>query len=166
MKKTNENEIIILSIVCFWIFVVNIAGAVLGLTGWPMYFVPIFFFIQGADVKKIPSIFIGATLGLAAAYFLVTGLHAFTPVIGLVPAFIILIAIVLAVIIVGGSVLPIACNNVAFGYLTACTINLESITFSSICNNILVLYIGGGIMLAGAIGASMIAKKLVSNAHE
>lgn len=163
MKKTNKNEVFVISVVFVWIYIVNVVSAILGLVGWPMYFVPIFFFIQGADKKKIPSIFIGATLGLLASYFLVSGLGALTPAIGLVPAFMILIGIILAVIIIGGTVCPIACNNVAFAYLTASTINLEGITFASITNNLLVLYLGGGIMLAGAIGASMIGKYLLKS---
>ena len=162
MKKTNKNELIVTSVVCLWIFIVNVVAALLGLVGWPMFFVPIFFFIQGADTKKIPSIFIGATLGLLASLLLVTGLGTLTPMIGLVPAFMILIGSILAVIIIGGIVGPIACNNVAFAYLTANTINLEAITPSTILNNLLVLFIGGGIMLAGALFASSIGKKIVS----
>lgn len=165
MKKTNRNEVIVTSVVCLWIFIVNVVAALLGVVGWPMFFVPIFFFIQGGDTKKIPSIFAGATLGLLASYFLVTGLTTMTPMMGLVPAFMIMIGIILAVIIVGGTVCPIACNNVAFAYLTANTINLEDITFATILNNLLVLFIGGGIMLAGAIIASIIGKKIVSSIY-
>lgn len=132
----------------------------LGLTGWPMFFVPIFFFIQGADTKKIPSIFLGGIVGLLSSWVLVAGLSLLTPSIGLFPSFAILIAIILAVIIVGGSVLPIACNNVAFAYLTANTINIESINLSSTMTNILVLLLGGAIMLGGIMIASKIGKRI------
>lgn len=166
MKKTNKNELTVISLVFVWILIVNVASAMLGLAGWPMFFVPIFFFIQGADVKKIPSIFIGATLGLLSALFLVTGLNAMMPSVGLVLSFVVMIAVILAVIIIGGTVLPIACNNVAFAYLTACTIHLEEVTLQSIVNNLLVLYIGGGIMLGGAILASMLGKKIIGAAKK
>ena len=162
MKKTNRKDLIVLTTVFFWILIVNIGSALMGLVGWPMFFVPIFFFIQGADKGKIPSIFIGATLGLLSSYFLVVGLHFLTPSIGLVLSFVIMITIILAMIIIGGAVFPIACNNVAFAYLTANTINLEGVSFSSTVTNILVLLIGGGIMLGGAIGASEIGKRITN----
>ena len=78
---------------------------------------------------------------------------------GLLGAIALLLFIILGVIIVGGTVVPVAFNNITFAYLIVATVHLESLTVSSIINNLLVLYIGGAIILAGSIFIAVTATK-------
>ena len=129
-QKPNRHQVIVTTCVLIWIFIVNVASIALGVTGWPLYFVTIFFFALGADMKNVPSIFAGGTLGLIAALGLHAGTFGLAPSLGLLGAFSVSIAIVLAVIILGGTVCPVACNNVAFAYLTVATVNFEAMPSS------------------------------------
>lgn len=162
MKKTNKAELTITSCIFVWILIVNIIAGALGLVSWPMFFVTIFFFTMGADPKNIPSIFIGGTIGLAFAYLLALGLDKLTPIIGLYATFLPLITIVLGVIIIGGTVWPVGFNNIAFAYLTVAAINIFELKLSDILNNLVMLYVGGGIILGGVVLMNMLGGKLVA----
>ena len=70
-QKPSRHQFIVTSCVLVWIFIVNVAAIALGIAGWPLFFVTIFFFALGADMKNVPSIFAGGTLGLIAALGLV-----------------------------------------------------------------------------------------------
>ena len=72
-QKPDRHHLIVTSAVLVWIFIVNVAAVALGIAGWPLFFVTIFFFALGADMKNIPSIFVGGTLGLVAALALYMG---------------------------------------------------------------------------------------------
>ena len=148
------------SCVLVWIFIVNVAAIALGVAGWPLYFVTIFFFALGADMKNVPSIFAGGTLGLLAALGLHAGTFGLAPSLGLLGAFSVSIGIVLAVIILGGTVCPVACNNVAFAYLTVATVNFEAITPAVIGYQMAVFWIGGAIILGGSLAAATLGGKL------
>lgn len=161
-KKPSKGETIITACVFVWILFVNILAAVMGLSSWPMFFVTIFFFALGADMKNIPNIFAGGTLGLVSAFLLAKGLAALTPAVGAMGAFSLLITILLAVIILGGLVAPVACNNMAFAYLTAACINIGNISLESIVNNLLMLWIGGAVILGVALLFAQIGTKIVA----
>ena len=163
-QKPSRHQFIVTACVLVWIFIVNVAAIALGVTGWPLYFVTIFFFALGADMKNIPSIFAGGTLGLAAALGLHAGTFSLAPSLGLLGAFSVSIAIVLAVIILGGTVCPVACNNVAFAYLTVATVNFEAITPALIGYQMAVFWVGGAIILGGALAAAAIGGK-IAGAH-
>ena len=100
-QKPSRHQFIVTSCVLVWIFIVNVAAVALGIAGWPLFFVTIFFFALGADMKNVPSIFAGGTLGLIAALGLHAGTFGLAPSLGLLGAFSVSIAIVLAVIILG-----------------------------------------------------------------
>ncbi|MDR1539228.1 MAG: hypothetical protein LBU32_14765 [Clostridiales bacterium] len=161
-KKTSKGEIIVCSCIMLWIFIVNIISVIMSLVSWPLFFVTILFFLLGMDKKNIAQIFCGGALGLILALGLAVGLNALAPAIGILPAFAILIFLALAIIIIGGAVAPVCCNNIAFAYLTAATISIEKISPGSILNNLLVLIIGGAIILAGSILAYQLGIKLVT----
>ena len=163
-QKPSRHQFIVTACVLVWIFIVNVAAIALGVTGWPLYFVTIFFFALGADMKNIPSIFAGGTLGLVAALGLHAGTFGLAPSLGLLGAFSVSIAIVLAVIILGGTVCPVACNNVAFAYLTVATVNFEAITPALIGYQMAVFWVGGAIILGGALAAAAICGK-IAGAH-
>lgn len=165
-QKPSRHQFIVTTCVLIWIFIVNVAAIALGVTGWPLYFVTIFFFALGADKKNIPSIFAGGTLGLIAALGLHAGTFGLAPSLGLLGAFSISIAIVLAVIILGGTVCPVACNNVAFAYLTVATVNFEAITPALIGYQMVVFWVGGAIILGGSLVAAGIGAKIAgAGAH-
>lgn len=161
-QKPNRHQVIVTACVLVWIFIVNVAAIALGVAGWPLFFVTIFFFALGADMKKIPSIFAGGTLGLAAALGLYAGTFGLAPYLGLLGAFSVSIAIVLSIIILGGTVCPTVCNNVAFAYLTVATVNFEEITPAVIGYQMLVFWIGGAIILGGSLAAASIGNKLAA----
>ena len=159
-QKPSRHQFIVTACVLVWIFIVNVAAIALGVTGWPLYFVTIFFFALGADMKNVPSIFAGGTLGLVAALGLHAGTFGLAPSLGLLGAFSVSIAIVLAVIILGGTVCRVACNNVAFAYLTVATVNFEAITPALIGYQMAVFWVGGAIILGGALAAAAIGGKI------
>lgn len=163
-QKPNRHQFIVTACVLIWIFIVNVAAVALGIAGWPLYFVTIFFFALGADKKNIPSIFAGGTLGLLAALGLHAGTFGLAPSLGLLGAFSISIGIVLAVIILGGTVCPVACNNVAFAYLTVATVNFEEITPALIGYQMAVFWVGGIVILGGSLLAAGIGAK-IAGAH-
>ena len=66
----------------------------------------------------------------------------------------------LAVIILGGTVCPVACNNVAFAYLTVATVNFEAITPALIGYQMAVFWVGGAIILGGSLAAAAIGGKI------
>lgn len=70
-----------------------------------------------------------------------------------------LLFLVLALIIVGGSFFPLFFNNITFAYLTICTIDLTIIE-TSFMNWLLMFVIGGAIILAGAIVIAAVIGKL------
>lgn len=163
-QKPSRHQFIVTSCVLVWIFIVNVAAIALGIAGWPLFFVTIFFFALGADMKNVPSIFAGGTLGLIAALGLHAGTFGLAPSLGLLGAFSVSIAIVLAVIILGGTVCPVACNNVAFAYLTVATVNFEAITPALIGYQMAVFWVGGAIILGGSLAAAAIGGK-IAGAH-
>ena len=161
-QKPSRHQFIVTSCVLVWIFIVNVAAIALGIAGWPLFFVTIFFFALGADMKNVPSIFAGGTLGLIAALGLHAGTFGLAPSLGLLGAFSVSIAIVLAVIILGGTVCPVACNNVAFAYLTVATVNFEAITPAVIGYQMVVFWVGGAIILGGSLVAASIGNKIAA----
>ncbi|MDR1638937.1 MAG: hypothetical protein LBC41_02970 [Clostridiales bacterium] len=160
-KKATKPELIVTSCVLLWIFIVNVACVMFGIVSWPMFFVTIIFFLLGMDQKNILSIFCGGALGLVLALLLALGLGVFGAGLG---SFAILIFIELAIIILGGTVAPVCCNNIAFAYLTAATINLGTSAnpIGDMLNNLLVFIVGGAIILAGSLFALKIGMKIVT----
>jgi hypothetical protein len=137
---------------------------------WPMFFVTILYFIMGNNAQKIPEILCGGLFGFLMCLLLFWGtwqLMGQTAVFrgepGLLEfkyAFIPVIFVILGLIIMGGTVCPLICNNCAFTYLIAGSISLGKffyapngveLYFREIGNNVLVFLIGGGIFLAGCI---------------
>ena len=160
--KPTRHQVIVTSCVLAWIFLVNVAAVALGITAWALYFVTIFFFALGADKKNIPSIFAGGSLGLLAALGLHAGTFGLAPSLGALGAFSLSIGVVLAVIILGGTVCPVACNNVAFAYLTVATVNFEAITPAVIGYQMVVFWVGGAIILGGSLAAASIGNKIAA----
>ena len=163
--KPSRHQFIVTACVLVWIFIVNVAAVAFGIAGWPLYFVTIFFFALGADMKKIPDIFAGGTLGLVAALVLYMGTFGLAPYMGLLGAFALSIGVILTVIILGGTVCPMVCNNVAFAYLTVATVNFEEITPAVIGSQLVTFWIGGAVILGGSLLAASIGNKIAAAGH-
>jgi hypothetical protein len=137
---------------------------------WPMFFVTILYFIMGNDTKRIPEILFGGLFGFLmnlllflATWQLMGQSAVFRGEPGLLEfkyAFIPVIFVILGVIILGGTVCPVVCNNAAFAYLIAGSISIGKFYYTpngielyarEIGNNVLVFLIGGGIFLLGCI---------------
>lgn len=160
--KPSKQDLFVSSIIFMWIFIVNIAAPmVTSAPTWPMYFVTIFFFTMGADVKKISSIFLSGAMGIFFAWILIKAIIVMAPVIGETAALMILLFIILGLVIVGGNYCPAIFNNITFAYLTIATINVEIIESCAI-PWLLMLLIGGGVILAGAMGSMVLAGKLLA----
>jgi hypothetical protein len=167
VQKPDRAHVIVTACVLVWIFLVNILGILLSalvpvLVTWPMFFVTIFFFALGAKKESIPSIFLGGTLGLAAAWLLYAGTMALASFVGVFGGISIMLAILLSVIILGGTVCPVACNNIAFAYLTVATIQFEQLTPASIGGGLIMLWVGGAVILGGSLVAASLGGKLVA----
>lgn len=161
-QKPDRHHVIVTASVLVWIFIVNVAAVALGIAGWPLYFVTIFFFALGADMKNIPMIFAGGTLGLVAALALYAGTFGLAPYMGLLGAFALSIGVILTVIILGGTVCPVVCNNAAFAYLTVATVNFEEITPALIGYQMAVFWVGGIVILGGSLAAASIGNKIAA----
>lgn len=107
--------IIIATMVCIGVIVIGALGVN---ATWPAFFIMISFFITGADVKNLPSIFIGSITGLIISFLL---LVVSTPVMaacGATLGLLILVWLAVFIIVFGGEFLPQAFNNFAFIYFT------------------------------------------------
>jgi hypothetical protein len=137
---------------------------------WPMFFVTILYFIMGNDPKRIPEILFGGLFGFLmtlllfwATWQLMGQSAVFRGEPGMLEfkyAFIPVIFVILCLIIMGGTVCPVVCNNAAFTYLIAGSISIGKFFYApngielytrEIGNNVLVFLIGGGIFLIGCI---------------
>lgn len=166
LKKASKKEIVTSVGILFWIFLVNIVTPmVTSAPPWPMFFVTIFFFTLGGDVKQILSIFLSGLIGICISFIVIKLLGLLTPIIGGTAAMAILLFVVLALIIVGGSFFPLFFNNITFAYLTICTIDLAIIETSFI-NWLLMFLIGGAIILAGALVIAATVEKLFAEKRE
>lgn len=159
LKKASKQEIVTSVCILLWIFVVNVATPMItSLPAWPMFFVTIFFFTLGANVKQIPTIFLSGIMGILSAFVLIKLLGVMAPVLGEVSATLILLFSVLAIIIVGGNFLPVLFNNITFCYLTVCTIDMALIEGST-TGWLLMHIVGGMVILAGALLISIMVDK-------
>ena len=162
LRKATGQEVFVSSFVFIWIFIVNIAAPMItSAPTWPMYFVTIFFFTMGGDVKKISSIFLSGAMGIFFAWMLLKAILVMAPVTGEATAVAILLFIILGLVIVGGNYCPDIFNNITFAYLTIATINIEIVESYAI-RWVLMHLIGGGIILTGARGSIAIAERFLA----
>lgn len=157
--KPTKPDLIIHVVIWAWILIVNVAAHAMHLEAWPMYFIPLFFFLLDADVKKIVMIFASSAIGIILAFCLRSGMMLLAPAFGEMPAFIMVIAAVLGILLIGGTYAPGFLNNIAFAYLIAASIMITDLDAGKLFNHLAVLFIGGGIMLGGCILLATFAMK-------
>lgn len=150
MKKMSKGEVALLSSIAAWVMVVNIALILLGIGhGWTVFFANIFFFLLGADIRRWKELLFGGLFGLFAAWLLVVSMGVLTPVLGPLAAVVLPLTLIVFFMIVCGPLFPWICNNVAFGFLTIATINMETLvenTFPAMA----VFVVGGTVMVGGS----------------
>ncbi|MDR3294871.1 MAG: DUF1097 family protein [Clostridiales Family XIII bacterium] len=119
MRKPNQTELILTIAMTLVVFLFNILPPLFtGLPLWPMFLsVAFFFLIAHGDIKKIPSVLVSGVAGIAIAWGMFSGMEGLTPLLGERYALWICLGIALALIIVGGTALPFALNNITFAYL-------------------------------------------------
>lgn len=151
LNAPKKAEILLYIVMLIWVFAVNlVAGMVTTAPGWPMFFISIFYFVHGAEVKHLPMIFVGALTGVLCAMGYVALMPVLAPSMGEQGAATLLLFVVLFLIFVGGAFVPIMFNNVAFAYLTIAAIDMGSITANA-TSWIVMLLVGGGILVGGQV---------------
>ncbi len=150
MGKLTKEQAGLLSSIAGWVIIVNVALLVLGIShGWTLFFANIFFFMLGADIKRWKELLFGGLFGLASAWLFAQAMGILTPVIGVLPAVVLPLALIIFFMIVCGPIFPSICNNVAFGYLTIATINMDTLIADTV-PAMIVFVVGGTIMVGGA----------------
>lgn len=150
MKKMSKGEVALLSSIAAWVMVVNIALILLGIGhGWTVFFANIFFFLLGADIRRWKELLFGGLFGLFAAWLLVVSMGVLTPVLGPLAAVVLPLTLIVFFMIVCGPLFPWICNNVAFGFLTIATINMETLVENTL-PAMAVFVVGGTVMVGGS----------------
>lgn len=155
--------IIIATIVCLGVVVIGALGIH---ATWPAFFIMISFFITGADVKNLPSIFIGCLTGLILAFLLLIAATPTMAALGATLGLLVLVWLVVFVIVFGKEFAPKAFNDFAFIYFTIALIfaaEAAKMTPAAIVSEYvtwaLTAILGGGGILAGIIGCITLARK-------
>lgn len=162
-KKPSVQELVTLSMMLLWIFIINIVTPrIIKAPTWPMFFVTIFFFIFKGDKTQLLSIFLSGFVGICSAYILVFLINILNPILGVDLAIAAALFIILGLIIIGGGFCPLIFNNITFAYLTVCAIDVRIIE-SNFLSWTLMLVIGGMIIVSGAILIEILIEKVFKN---
>ncbi len=155
--------LIIATIVCLGVVVIGALGIH---ATWPAFFIMISFFITGADVKNLPSIFIGCITGLVLAFLLLIAATPTMAALGATVGLLVLVWIVVFTIVFGKEFVPQAFNDFAFIYFTIALIfaaEAATMTPAAIVSQYvtwaLTAILGGGGILAGIIVCITLARK-------
>lgn len=161
--KAKKQQVITSVFIFLWILIVNlITPLITEIPAWPMFFVSIFFFVMGEDMKNIKPIFGGGITGIILMYVLSVVLLKMQPVLGEAMTMFILLTLILFLIIVGGNFVPTLFNNITFAFLTIGTINLDPVLIHDSCGGWLgMLVIGGIVILGGIFGIVGIVNKVM-----
>ncbi len=157
--RLSKEKVIAGLIVAFWLVVTLVILSKFGISqGWPAFLTLLFFFESGAKTANLKNIFVGAAVGLllGAAMPVVAG--ALAPALGLEPALLLVVFVIVFLIIALGDVAHMFFNNYAFCYFTVATIFHEQSTLEWLA--VLIL---GGIFFTGGILAII---KLVTRNKE
>lgn len=152
-----DNTIIALIVSIMVIATVIVLGIFKVSTVWPAFFIMIFFFLGGANIKNLPSIFAGSLFGILMTSGLLVSVAALTPKIGQKPALLLLIFIIIFLLVQLKDVVPLLFNDYAISYFTIALIYAQKqdpITWG------LVTILGGTFLLGGVILLIKLCKKI------
>jgi hypothetical protein len=116
---------------------------------WPAFFISIFFFLAGMDVKQLVNIMAGAIFGLILATLLMMAAGALIPSMGMTWGILVPLFVILFVLVAFGELLPWICNNYAFSYFTialAFGAEQQLVTWS------VTTILGGAFLVLGLVG--------------
>lgn len=166
VKKPTKKDLVLTFLITLWVFAINIVAPIItSVPTWPMFFVTICFFMLNADVKQIPSIFLGGTVGILGGWCLLNGLLVLAPIIGEKMALAFLLFVILGIIIMGGTFCPMLFNNAAFAYLTIATLHIEDVATLT-AKWLLMLFVGGAVILVGCVGIMIVVEKMYAKKNK
>lgn len=161
MSKLNKPRLIFGAYLLVLIVAAEILIKHFGLPGWPAFMVMIFFFVEHMAIEKASHILVGGAFGIAlvfAAKVFVTGL---APSLGVEPATILFVVVVVYAIVALGEIVPMLFNNYAFMFLTVSALAAKTPDPNPLLWMAVEL-LGGALLLAGivVIGKIMAAQGL------
>ncbi|HHW40663.1 MAG TPA: DUF1097 family protein [Syntrophomonadaceae bacterium] len=149
-KQGFKKETLIAAVVIAAMVVVTLV--VLGIfkvkSGWPAFLTLLFFFESGAKTENLKNIFCGAVVGLLLAGGLPLAVKALVPSLGLEPAILLVVFIIIFLIVALGDVAHMFFNNYAFVYFTVASIFPKQSTLEWI----VVAVLGGMLFTGGSLG--------------
>lgn len=136
-------------IVAVWLVVTLIILSQFGISqGWPAFLTLLFFFETGAKTENLKNIFAGAAVGLLLGAALPVVAGALAPAMGLEPALLLVVFVIVFLIIALGDVAHMFFNNYAFCYFTVACIFPQQATLEWLAVLLLGgLFFTGGILL-------------------
>lgn len=109
--------------VTVWLLVTLVLLGIIGIHQfWPAGLVPVFFFLAHADTKNVKNIFAGGIMGFLLAAAVAPVVTMLAPIIGLQPAILVVVGVMVFFIIFLGDVAHIVFNNYTFAYYTVALI--------------------------------------------
>lgn len=149
-KKGFKKETLIAAlIIAAWVVVTLLVLGIFKVkSGWPAFLTLLFFFESGAKIENLKNIFCGAVVGLLLAGGLPFAVKALVPSLGLEPAILLVVFIIIFLIVALGDVAHMFFNNYAFVYFTIASIFPKQATLEWI----IVTVLGGLFFSGGSIG--------------
>lgn len=117
-------------------------------SGWPAFLTLLFFFESGAKTENLKNIFCGAVVGLLLAGALPYAVKTLVPSLGLEPAILLVVFIIVFLIVGLGDIAHMFFNNYAFVYFTVASIFPKQTTLEWS----LVTLLGGLLFTGGSLG--------------
>ncbi|MDD2556227.1 MAG: DUF1097 family protein [Syntrophaceticus sp.] len=134
-------------IVGVWLVLTLIILSQFGISqGWPAFLTLLFFFESGTKTENLKNIFVGAAVGLLLAAVMPSSASVLAPVLGMEPALLLVVFVIVFLIIALGDVAHLFFNNYAFAYFTVALIFPQQATLEWLA--VLIL---GGIFFTGGI---------------
>jgi hypothetical protein len=148
-KITKKFLLYFRSALLVWILVANAIIHIIGFDyGWLIFISNIMLFTLEGDMKeRFITVELGGLVGLVLTVLTILAVSALTPVLGSLFGFLVPLAVVLAMLILGHPYAPKVLNNVGFAYLTCACIDLNS--FLGNIPLFIGVFVGGSLIFNG-----------------
>lgn len=141
-------------IVGFWIIVTLVFLGAFGIhSGWPAFLaLPLFFLVGGSDMKQLANVFVGGAAGLiiSAGVAPAIGIGMMKMGLGLTPATLLVVFLLVALIVGLGGAVPLVFNNFNLVYFTVALIFVGKPEFQLV-QWLTTLVLGGAIFVGGTL---------------
>lgn len=159
-KVIKKETLIAAVIVPLWIGIFIILLGILKIQqGWPAYLSLLFFMESGGKPENLKKVFIGGVVGILISYGVAFSIPLLVPIMGNLPAILLVVCSSIFLLILFGDVLPLFLNNYAFAYFMIASILPKQMTIEWV----FVLLIGGTIFCAGVLGTMKYVVKRIPN---